>query len=410
MSAAIDIKAQAELRIKRAHIRLMRHELTYYYSGVMLLGNTVVDMTTPTACTDGLNVWFGADFIMSLSEAEVAGVVLHEHLHKFLKHLPRHRDLMKENGRLANAAMDYVDNSIIKGIERATNGTLLALPACGLYDETFDNWSVREIYNFLNKCEQQPQTGDDDNSSDSVKDGNGKSYRVSTQDEHDVDAVDGMDADQIEELGQQIDDAIQQSALLAGLTGAKLPRAITELLQPEVDWVAELREFMQSHIKGSSEHTWRKFNRRRIVDDLYRPGTYTERMGRVLVAIDTSGSISNQQLARFGGELASICEQCRPDEMQVLWWDTQVHGMQQFDESSYANIRTMLKPMGFGGTRVGCVSDYIKSNNIDADCLVVFTDGYVESPVAWDITLPTLWVVVGNESFVPPRGVKVKFK
>jgi predicted metal-dependent peptidase len=106
-----------------------------------------------------------------------------------------------------------------------------------------------------------------------------------------------------------------------------------------------------------------------------------------------------------------LCEQCVPEELSVLWWDTQVHGKQDFTEGSFANLRSALKPMGFGGTRVSCVSEYMVANRMDADCLIVFTDGYVEYDITWDVRVPALWVVKGNEQFVPPAGGKlVKFK
>jgi predicted metal-dependent peptidase len=56
---------------------------------------------------------------------------------------------------------------------------------------------------------------------------------------------------------------------------------------------------------------------------------------------------------------------------------------------------------------VGCVSDYIVKERINADCVIVFTDGYVESSFLWDVIPPTLWMVTENTSFHPPVGKKV---
>jgi len=52
----------AELKLKKAHIRLMRHPETCLYSGIILLGDTQVvdeDDEVPTACTDGINTYYG---------------------------------------------------------------------------------------------------------------------------------------------------------------------------------------------------------------------------------------------------------------------------------------------------------------------------------------------------------------
>jgi predicted metal-dependent peptidase len=94
--------------------------------------------------------------------------------------------------------------------------------------------------------------------------------------------------------------------------------------------------------------------------------------------------------------------------VRVLWWDTDVHGEQVF-EGDYANIAGLLKPMGGGGTHVSCVNHYINEQKINAECVIVFTDGYVESDITWNIPSPTLWMVTERKSFTPPVGKMVKF-
>jgi predicted metal-dependent peptidase len=94
--------------------------------------------------------------------------------------------------------------------------------------------------------------------------------------------------------------------------------------------------------------------------------------------------------------------------VRVLWWDTDVHGEQVF-EGDYANIAGLLKPQGGGGTHVSCVNEYINKQKINAECVIVFTDGYVESDITWNILSPTLWMVTECKSFEPPVGKMVKF-
>jgi predicted metal-dependent peptidase len=43
------------------------------------------------------------------------------------------------------------------------------------------------------------------------------------------------------------------------------------------------------------------------------------------------------------------------------------------------------------------------------ECVIVFTDGYVEPEVKWDINVPTLWLVTRNKGWTPPTGRKVVF-
>ena len=216
-----------------------------------------------------------------------------------------------------------------------------------------------------------------------------------------------MSAEEMKEYVDQVNEAIHQGGLLAGRFNQKLPRSVTETLQPQVDWTNALREFVSSIAQGNDEHTYRKFDKRMILDDIIQPGTISEKVGDIVVAIDTSGSISNAMINEFATEIQSICEQVSPDALRVLWWDTTVSSEQVFTPDRFNDISKLLKPTGGGGTCVSCVSEYMVKRAYKADCMVVFTDGYVEDDVKWDVMCPTLWLVTSKRDFVPPRGGKM---
>ena len=414
---------ELKTKLKRAHLRLMKHPETCLYAGTVLMGeSSVVFDANVTAYTDGFNKRYGAAFIEPLNELELTGLVFHENLHVVLKHIPRHLDLIKENQKLANAAMDYVDNDIIMSLE---DKTLCKLPEGGLYDPRFHNWSVREVWDYLKTGQtknqpQPPQQGQgqpqqsnplpqgkpekikDSQEREQLKIGDEK-FDLEGFDEHDETAAGAMDDEQAKKLSDDIDEGLRHGALLAGRFGTKVPRAITDMLEPKVNWKQVLRDFISNSTKGKDEYTWRRFNRRRVADDIFMPSTEDETVGEIVIAIDTSGSIGGPELAEFTGELASICTMCEPERVRVLWWDTKVHGEQIF-KGNYENIAKMLKPVGGGGTRVSCVSEHINKNKIKADCVLVFTDGYVESGSTWNVPYPTLWLVTSNSRFTPPAG------
>jgi predicted metal-dependent peptidase len=148
-------------------------------------------------------------------------------------------------------------------------------------------------------------------------------------------------------------------------------------------------------------------NRRQLANDIYMPSVENETIGEVVVAIDTSGSIGSKELTEFASELASICDIAQPESVRVLWWDTQVHGEQVFKNDEYQSIATLLKPLGGGGTYVSCVGEYINKQQLKPECVVVFTDGYVENDIQWSIQSPTLWMITMNHSMNVPTGKKV---
>jgi predicted metal-dependent peptidase len=385
-----------ETRLKKANVKLIRHPETCLYGGVILMGETSIvdnERDCPTAYTDGLNKRYGRKFMEKLSDEAIRAVVLHEALHVMLKHIPRHRDLMKENGRLANIAMDYVVNDIIMNLE---DKTLCVLPKDCFYDPMFHDWSVRRVYEYLKQEQEQ---------------GGGKGRPQESFDEHSDDLMSELQPGDLEKLGQKVDEAIHQGGTLAGRFGAKIPRVIKDLMQPEIDWREVLQDFWTAHVRGADEFTWRKFNKHRLADDMYLPSTINETIGEVILAIDTSGSINNQDIAKVASRIQELCDTLPPERIRVLWWDTEVHGEQLF-EGNYSQISRMLKPLGGGGTHAGCVSDYIIKNNLNADCMVMFTDGYVEDPVVWHTSIPTIWVIKegGREEFMPPSGKRVVMK
>lgn len=389
-----------EQRIKKAHIAMLKHPETALYSGVMMMGTTeVVDDANVTAYTDGVNKRYGRKFLetMCKDDKEVAGLVLHENLHISLRHMVHGMDMFKENRQLANMAADFVVNDIIMSLK---DKNLAKLPEGGCYDPKYHNMSMREVYRLL----KEEGGGGGKGKEKGDEGGGGGGYEF---DEHDIDG--DMTPEKLKELDGRIDRALREGALLAGRLGVDIPRHITDILASKVDWRDVLREFVSSSTKGKDEYTWRRFNRRLLPNDIYMPTVENETIGEIVVAIDTSGSIDQEQINEFAGELVSICESVSPEAVRVLWWDTMVHGEQLFTDN-YENIGSMLKPQGGGGTTVSSVAKYINKNKVKAECVIVFTDGYVENEVTWDIQAPTLWMITEAHHWTPPIGKKVIFQ
>jgi predicted metal-dependent peptidase len=383
---------EAIKKLEKATVDLLRHPETAAYAGVLVMGKTTVVDNVPTACTDGVNEKYGEAFLNKLMLPEVRGLKLHEGLHKVFKHTVRGLPYWKKNSKLANMAADYVVNDVIMNIK---DKAFIKLPDGVLYDPKFHGWSYPEIYRHLEKEEEQGggQGGQS----------NGAGQPL---DEHDMSNAEQMSAKEMKEYVEQVNEAIHQGGLLAGRFGQKLPRSVTETLQPQVDWATALREFVSSVAQGNDEHTYRKFDKRMILDDIIQPGVISEKVGDIVVAIDTSGSINAAMINEFAAELQSICEQVHPDALRVMWWDTTVSSEQVFTPDGFNDISKLLKPTGGGGTHVSCVSEHMLKRNYKADCVLVFTDGYVESDIKWDVMCPTLWLVTSKRDFVPPNGGK----
>ena len=380
-----------EQRIERCHIDLMKSPQFVAYSGVLMVGSVKVESDPskcPTAYTNGRDVVYGRGFIAGLSDAELRAVILHENKHKMYRHIATWKHLWKQDASKANRACDYVINLEIADEDKKSNG-FVKLPKCGLYDEKYRGLNSGEVFALL----------DDD---DGGGGGSGEGL-----DQHGWEDADSMSEEEKQELGKQIDQAIRQGAILAGKVGGDIDRCFTDLMSAKVDWKEALREFVSSVCAGKDDSTWRKPNRRWLQNDLYLPSTVSETMGRIVVAVDTSGSIDNRAVNRFLSEVVGIMNNVNPELVDLLYWDGEVAGHEVYGIGDGDKLMASTKPKGGGGTSPSCITRYLKDKNIVPECVVVLTDGYVGGDWGGHWTSPVLWCIVGGCKDVPSVGQSI---
>jgi predicted metal-dependent peptidase len=216
-----------------------------------------------------------------------------------------------------------------------------------------------------------------------------------------------MSEEEKQELGKQIDQAIRQGAILAGKVGGDIDRCFTDLMSAKVNWKEALAEFVSSVCKGKDDSTWAKPNRRWLQHDVYMPSTISETMGRLVVAVDTSGSIDQRSVNRFLSEVVGIMNNVNPELVDLLYWDSQVAGHEVYGQGDGDKLMTSTKPKGGGGTSPSCITKYLKDKNIVPECVVVLTDGYVGDDWGGHWTSPVLWCIVGGCKDVPSVGQSI---
>jgi predicted metal-dependent peptidase len=376
-------------RIQRSHVELMGHPDTMEYASVIMVGKYEVRVDVPTACTNGIDCKYGSKFIKDMADSDLRGLIMHENLHKTFQHMFLWQHLYKEDGRTANMACDYVINLIIDDISKRSHG-FITLPKGGLLDHRFAGMDSQSVYNILR----------DEN------DGQGPGGGEDGFDDHDWESGDAMSQEEIEQIGKDINQAIRQGQLMAGKLGGNQSRALGSLVEPKVDWREQLREFVSSTAVGKDISTWQRVSRRWLQHDMYMPSTITENVGRIVVAIDTSGSIGQAELDKFLSEVQGICINTKPEKVDLLYWDTDVAAHEVYTQEQLDKLTSSTKPAGGGGTDVACVSKYLKDNQIRPECVIVLTDGYIYGDWGtWNA--PVLWTIVGGNKVVPPMGTAI---
>ena len=393
----------AEQRLTRAVVWLMNEPKYAAFSGLYMMGKTEVKDGIPTACTNGRDEFYGRKFLESLDEPEIRGLKLHETWHKAARHMMVWKHLAEENAMLANIAMDYVINLFIHDSDPA--GKNVRLPKGALLDEKYRGMDVGEVYKKL-KQEAKNGSGSGKGKAGAGQAGAGsESGEGDPLDQHDWDSASGLSAEEEDALAEEIDQALRQGAIIAGKLGANLPRELGEMLQPKVDWREELRDFVGAFAAGADLTSYRKPNRRFMSGKLVLPSHISETVGKLVIAVDASGSIFGPLLTAFLAEVKSICDTVKPESVELMYWDTKVCQHETYDEGSYAGLVTSTKPRGGGGTSPQCVVEYLKQKAIRPECIVVLTDGYVDG---WgtDWPAPTLWCIT-DKSIVSSVGRSV---
>ena len=381
-------------RIQAVNIDCMRDHRFALLSGAICMGTSEVSDKVPTASTNGRDKKYGASFITPFNRKQLRYLALHENFHVALKHCILYRRETKTMPKLANIAQDYVVNALIEEldpnfefVERPTQTLLI--------DRKYFGWSFPQVLNDLIKQgRKEPEEGGDG-------DGGDHGY------DEPIDAhEDGEFAeDELEKLGKQIDDANRQGVMLArklagkGAGGRDIFGHAKERI---TDWRSVMQDWITSMSQGDDNSRFCPPNKRLLASGFIMPSHFTESVGELILACDTSGSMYPHYRLLFG-EVSRICQLVKPEAVRILWWDNEVCGDQLFKTNEYDLIASLLKPQGGGGTTPQSVVDYIRKNKIEAKGIVWLTDGYLGCDTP-STPMPSLWGVVDNDSFVPTHG------
>ena len=391
----------AERKLQKVKVDLLRNPKFAVMSGILMVGKTAIKDDIPTAATNGRDEYYGREFVDSMSAKELGFVVMHEGMHKMYRHLTTWSSLSKIDRELTNSACDYVINLQLRDLD--PNETDIAMPRyksgdkkgeiMGLIDEKYRGMNAKQVFDLLR--EEQEESGGE----------GGDGF-----DEHDWEGAGELSEEAKTQLEKDVDQAIRQGLMAEKKVGngaGNLNRALGDLLAPKVDWREVLREFVKSICAGRDVSTWRKPNRRYISSGIYMPTLVSERVGHIVVGVDTSGSIGVAEINEFLSEVKSIADDVKPEMVDLLYWDSTVAAHEKYDENDVPNIVSSTKPRGGGGTSPSCVTDYMAKENIQPECVIMLTDGYVGNDWGGEWTAPVLWAITGGNNAVSTTGKTV---
>lgn len=398
-------KLTDDQKVQAVNIDCMRHPEFALVSSIICMGKSEVTDAMPTAATNGVDKLYGREFLQANNRKQQRYVCLHENFHVAFKHCTLYGELREAYPTTYALAIDYAVNGLIESLD--PNFTFVERPTLfPPYVDVprFGSMSMPQILKELLK--EQPE---EERAKEMGEGGGNSPFDVHLEpDDGDADDSDGKagerEAKRVK-LMKEIDDALRQGELLvrkmAG-NGKGGKDVFGLAAERKTDWKQAMLDWLSTVCQGDENSRFCPPNKRLLASGFLMPSHFSETVGEIIIACDTSGSMHGYYPVVFG-EVARIMQNVRPDKVRMLWWDTEVCGDQEFTPDQYDLIATQLKPAGGGGTTPTCVIDYIKEHRIEAKAIVWLTDGYLFCP-APQTPMPSLWGVVENDEWVPDFG------
>ena len=318
---------------------------------------------------------YNPDFFDSLPEEQVKGVLKHEFYHLIFEHVTSRRP-EGVNHKVWNICADLAINSHLVG-ELPDNccmpgvGPFEGLPKGESAEWYLANFPERPEGEGEGEGEGEPGEGSGEGS------GEGESFDDHSGWSEDGDSPAQEAANQMakERLKQGMKEAAKEASQNPkgwGTMSAAVKKEIIKRLETKVDWRKVMRYFIKTSQRASRRSSVKRINRRYAY---IHPGKKVQRQAKIAIAIDQSGSVSDDMLASFFGELNKLAKLA---EFTVIPFDTEVAEDKVFiwkKGSSQAAERVMC-----GGTCFNAPTDYINKNSFDG--VIILTDMEAPKPKA----------------------------
>ena len=414
-----------------------------YYGIFLIMLNKFWSKRVPTAGVSKMGINYqleiNEEFWDKLPELHKLGILKHELLHIAFGHLSMFFKFSDK--KRANVAMDielnqYIEKGWLPGDEMTADqfqqlvdsvkekvkqgledGTMTqeqaeaeyeAIPPRGVLIEDYADkgWDIkagsRYYYDKLKEAQdEKDQKGTSGNPHldkllDSIQKGDTPDHSTWEEFDNLSEAEQKLLDKQVQKL---LSDAKEQTIKKRGTVPGEIEGLIEidEIVPPKFDWRGYIRRFTGVSTRVFTKKVRRKENRR-FSDN---PGLKIKMKQHMLLAIDTSGSVSDSELAEFMNEMHHIYK--AGVDITVIQCDTQIKSIEPY------RGELDLKVHGRGGTEFDPVIRYFNENNKLYTSLVYFTDGECSASVL--PKGPTLWVLSEQSSMnenLPGRVIKLE--
>jgi len=376
--------------------RLSKVKLWYMieepFIGQLLMLKIIEDPKCPTIGVSNKGTMeYNDEFVKSLNDKQLLWVMAHEVLHLAYLHPFR---CGNRNPRIWNIAADLKVNCDLmerpKEIgERLKNG-LLPNKSWNSYD--YEIMPDKKIYNIESKTTEQIY----DEIIEICKNNLNKIKIEVMEDLIMNKEIAGAEASAIEnEIRAKVFEAMCNVK-----DKGNIPRGLAEeykaMAAPKIKWNFVISQRLKSMLK---EKSWKMPNKKYL--PYYFPGSKRKKTSKILFAIDTSGSMSDDEINEALSEILGYANTFRTHEFYIIPCDCDEYEPIRIKNNERNKLKESVKLMGRGGTDYKPVFEMIKKRWYnDIDSLVFFTDlecDFPKDPPPY----PIFWVSRNSDKEVP---------
>ncbi len=372
-----------------------------------------------TTATDAKNFYYNPDYIGRLSLEQTQFVLAHEAMHCALSHFARRNHRQKHRW---DVACDYAVNMILD--DERMHG-----PENALLNAAYRGLTAEEIYPVLH--EDPPEETQDQHLFDPASDeqgaegvllppfqGEGRGGDGQARDEGGGSSTDGqetssgqsqaagepedaspLDSGRLDEQWKSRLAAAAQSARQAGRLSPSLMRLIDHQLAPQLPWRALLARYMTSAARD--DYSWKQTSRRESAALMPRLSSQSV---DVIVALDTSGSVREDELRAFLSEIDALKGQVRA-AITLHACDEKLDAQGPWHFAAWETVRLPESLRGGGGTDFRPMFEWVEREHLRPDLLLYFTDAQGRFPPQ-EPPYPVVWLVKGKAGV--PFGARVQ--
>jgi predicted metal-dependent peptidase len=380
-----------------------------------------------TTASDARQLYYNPAWIAELSTAQAQFVLAHEALHCALGHFARRGHRVKRRWDLA---CDFAVNPLL-----VAEG--LTPPVEAIVLDLYAGMAAEEIYPCLDDSLENDTLDDhvwdgDDGGQGASGDQEARGQGAGSRQEQDSAAggatpkvpwggrgegldgppppLSGKEQEQLEQQWQRNLAAAAQRARESGKLAGALARLVEAALAPTVSWRALLAQYLSQLARD--DYSYQRPHRRGDAGgsggSVSQGGepilpSLRSRAGDLVVALDISGSVGDQDLARFVAELNAI-KGALPVRVFLLACDAALAPDAPWLFDPWQSLELPRKFQGGGGTDFTPVFSWVDREGLRPDALIYFTDADGPFPVA-EPDYPVLWLVKGNKPV--PWGQRV---